>query len=106
MSIPAEAFFLTPGFNGTLQQEIQQMVAEGILRGRFRAGEKMPSSRGLARHLGVSRITVTLAYTELVSGDYLAARGRSGYFISDTAPRPPSFQPSDAPRCWTTCPST
>lgn len=98
MTIPAEAFFLTPGFNGTLQQEIQQMVAEGILRGRFRAGEKMPSSRGLARHLGVSRITVTLAYTELVSGDYLAARGRSGYFISDTAPRPPAFQPVDAPR--------
>lgn len=98
MSIPAEAFFLTAGFNGTLQQEIQQMVAEGILRGRFRAGEKMPSSRGLARHLGVSRITVTLAYTELVSGDYLTSRGRSGYFISDTAPRPPEFKPVDAPR--------
>jgi GntR family transcriptional regulator/MocR family aminotransferase len=98
MTIPAEAFFLTPGFNGTLQQEIQQMVAEGILRGRFRAGEKMPSSRGLARHLGVSRITVTLAYTELVSGDYLTARGRSSYYVSDTAPRPPPFPPADAPR--------
>jgi GntR family transcriptional regulator / MocR family aminotransferase len=98
MTIPAEAFFLTPGFNGTLQQEIQQMVAEGILRGRFRAGEKMPSSRGLAHHLGVSRITVTLAYTELVSGDYLSAKGRSGYYVSDTAPRPPVFHPVDAPR--------
>ncbi len=98
MSIPAEAFFLTPGFNGTLQQEIQQMVADGILRGRFRTGEKMPSSRKLAHHLGVSRITVTLAYTELVSGDYLAAKGRSGYYVSDTAPRPPLFQPVDGPR--------
>jgi GntR family transcriptional regulator/MocR family aminotransferase len=99
MTIPAEAFFLTPGFNGTLQQEIQQMVAEGILRGRFRAGEKMPSSRGLAHHLGVSRITVTLAYTELVSGDYLTAKGRSGYYVSETAPRPALFSPPvDAPR--------
>lgn len=98
MSIPAEAFFLTPGFNGTLQHEIQQMVAEGILRGRFRAGEKMPSSRGLAHHLGVSRITVTLAYTELVSGDYLTSRGRSGYYVSDTAPLPPRFPADAAPR--------
>ncbi|MEZ5911873.1 MAG: PLP-dependent aminotransferase family protein [Paracoccaceae bacterium] len=88
MAIPAESFFLTPGAEGTLQQQIQQMVAEGVLRGRFRPGQKMPSSRGLARHLGVSRITVTLAYAELVSGDYLAARGRSGYFISENAPAP------------------
>lgn len=98
MLIPAEAFFLTPGSNGTLQQQIQQLVSEGILKGRFRPGEKMPSSRGLARHLGVSRITVTLAYTELVSGDYLTARGRSGYYVSETAPAPPDFFPDEAPR--------
>ncbi|WP_347310154.1 PLP-dependent aminotransferase family protein [Defluviimonas sp. SAOS-178_SWC] len=98
MSIPAESFFLTPGFNGTLQQQIQQMVAEGILRGRFRPGERLPSSRGLAQHLGVSRITVTLAYTELVSGDYLSARGRSGYYVSDTAPVQPGFVVANAPR--------
>ncbi|MCB2115497.1 MAG: PLP-dependent aminotransferase family protein [Rhodobacteraceae bacterium] len=91
MSIPAEAFFLTPGASGTLQQQIQEMVAGGILRGRFRPGEKLPSSRGLARHLGVSRITVTLAYTELVAGDYVAARGRSGYFVSENAPSHPGF---------------
>ncbi|MGB7262984.1 MAG: PLP-dependent aminotransferase family protein [Albidovulum sp.] len=86
MPIPAESFFLVAGTNGTLQQQIQQLVAEGILRGRFRPGEKLPSSRRLALHLGVSRITVTLAYTELVSGDYLTSRGRSGYFVSQTAP--------------------
>ncbi len=91
MSIPAESFFLSAGFNGTLQQQIQHMIADGILRGRFRPGEKLPSSRGLAQHLGVSRITVTLAYTELVSGDYLTARGRSGYYVSDTAPIQPNF---------------
>ena len=98
MSIPAETFFLTTGFAGTLQQQIQQMISEGIVSGRFRAGEKLPSSRKLAHRLGVSRITVTLAYTELVAGDYLISRGRSGYYVSDTAPMQPDFDvPRDAP---------
>ncbi|PKP72713.1 MAG: GntR family transcriptional regulator [Alphaproteobacteria bacterium HGW-Alphaproteobacteria-6] len=91
MAIPVETFFLEPGFNGTLQQRIQRMVADGILGGRLRAGDRLPSSRALARHLGVSRITVTLAYTELVAGDYLTARGRSGHFVSSSAPPPPDL---------------
>ena len=89
MSIPPEAFVLPPATRGSLQQRIRQMVTEGVLAGRFRAGQKMPSSRGLALHLGISRITVTLAYAELVSSDYLTARGRSGYYVSDSAPRAP-----------------
>jgi len=93
MPIPPESFLLDPHAPGTLQARIQQMVAAGILSGRFRAGEKMPSTRGLAAHLGVSRITVTLAYTELVADDYLTARGRSGYFVSADAPEPPAFAP-------------
>lgn len=88
MTISEETFFLDPAFEGTLQKQIQSMVAEGILSGRFRPGEKLPSSRGLARHLGISRITVTLAYTELLADDYIVSRGRSGYFVSDTAPQP------------------
>ena len=86
MLIPPEAFVLPPADQGSLQQRIRQMVTEGVLAGRFRPGQKVPSSRGLAVHLGVSRITVTLAYAELVAQDYLVARGRSGYFVSDNAP--------------------
>ena len=96
MAIPAESFFLPAGMVGTLQHQIRQMVTEGILSGRFRAGDKLPSSRGLADHLGISRITVTLAYTELVASDYLTSRGRSGYFVSDGAPRQPEFLPQAA----------
>ena len=91
MAISEETFFLPPDAEGTLQNQIQQLVAEAILSGRFRAGEKMPSSRKLAAHLGVSRITVTLAYTELLADDYLTSRGRSGYYISSNAPQPPKF---------------
>lgn len=89
MAISEESFFLDSRFEGTLQAQIQQMVASGILSGRFRAGEKLPSSRRLARHLGVSRITVTLAFNELIADDYLRSAGRSGYFVSDNAPPPP-----------------
>jgi GntR family transcriptional regulator / MocR family aminotransferase len=89
MAIGEETFFLDPGFQGTLQSQIQQIVASAVLSGRYRPGEKMPSSRRLATHLGISRITVTLAYNELVADDYLSSTSRSGYYISATAPVSP-----------------
>ncbi|MCV2869653.1 PLP-dependent aminotransferase family protein [Defluviimonas sp. WL0002] len=92
MPIPVETFFLAPDAGGTLQQQIRAMIADGILAGRLRAGDKLPSSRRLADHLGVSRITVTLAYTDLVAGDYLWARGRSGHYVSETAPTRPDVR--------------
>ncbi len=94
MAISVETFFLKADEQGTLQARIQQMIAQGILSGRFHVGEKLPSSRKLAQHLGVSRITVTLAYTELLANDYLVSRGRSGYFVSPNAPVPPAYAPT------------
>lgn len=94
MALPVETFFLQPDAQGTLQSQIQQMIAQGILSGRFQRGEKLPSTRKFAVHLGVSRITVTIAYTELLASDYLSSKGRSGYFVSENAPSPPVFTPS------------
>lgn len=91
MAISEETFFLGNRSEGTLQSQIQQMVAEGILSGRLRPGEKMPSTRKLAKHLGISRLTVTLAYTELIADDYLRSAGRSGFYVSETAPPPPEI---------------
>ena len=92
MSIPAETFFMDENIEGTLQSRLQQIIARGILSGRFRKGEKLPSTRKLAKHLRISRITVTLAYTELQSNDYLSSRGRSGYYVSENAPEAPKFK--------------
>ncbi len=94
MALPVETFFLNPNAQGTLQSQIQQMIAQGILSGRFQSGEKLPSTRKLAAHLGISRITVTIAYTELLANDYLTSKGRSGYYVSNTAPSLPSFTPN------------
>ena len=100
MAIPVENFYLDTNFQGTLQARIQQMIAQGILIGRFRTGERLPSTRALARHLKVSRLTVTLAYTELLASDYITSRDRSGYFVSDTAPEATQYstpiEPTDA----------
>lgn len=96
MAAPLDIFFLDPDGEGTLQARIQQMVAEAILSGRLSRGEKLPSSRRLAAHLGVSRITVTLAYTELQANDFITARARSGYYVSENAPQPPDFRPARA----------
>jgi GntR family transcriptional regulator / MocR family aminotransferase len=93
MSIPVETFILNHGFEGKLQWQIRQMVSDGILSGRFRPMERLPSSRKLAEHLGISRITVTLAYTELQSDGYIDSKGRSGYYVSPGAPRRETFQP-------------
>ena len=92
MSIPVETFFMDDNIEGTLQSRIQQIIARGILSGRFRKGEKLPSTRKLAKHLKISRITVTLAYTELQSNDYLSSKGRSGFFVSANAPEAPQFK--------------
>lgn len=44
----------------------------------------MPSSRKLAEHLGVARMTVTLAFQELVDQGYLEAQSRRGYVVANT----------------------
>lgn len=87
--IANDIFVLDPTAPGSLQARIRQMIAQGILSGRLRMGERLPSSRQLAAHLGVSRITVTLAYTALLADDYIISRGRSGYFVSHGAPTLP-----------------
>ena len=86
MALSEDLFFLDPSFEGSLQSQIRQIVASAILSRSFLPGERLPSSRKLAKHLGISRITVTLSYQELVADGYLATRSRSGFFVADDAP--------------------
>ncbi|MEM6466553.1 MAG: PLP-dependent aminotransferase family protein [Pseudomonadota bacterium] len=88
MDLPQDSFFLDPSFEGSLQAQIRQLIAQAVLSGQARVGDRLPSSRGLARHLSISRLTVTLAYQEMVAEGYLEGRGRSGYYVADTAPVP------------------
>ncbi|SIQ96832.1 transcriptional regulator, GntR family [Paracoccus thiocyanatus] len=87
MPIPPDAFFLDPAAGLPLQVQLRRQIIAAVTAGRFRPGEKLPSTRALARHLGVARVTVAQAFAELVSTDYLASRDRSGHYISDSIER-------------------
>ncbi|AIO30493.1 aminotransferase class I and II family protein [Burkholderia cenocepacia] len=72
----------------TLQHQIYDVVRRGVLDHTLVAGQKLPSSRALADELGVSRITVSLAYDRLIAENYLIARTGSGTFVAATSSRP------------------
>lgn len=59
---------------------LYQSIKEDILEGAIRPGERLPSKRALAEHLGLSVVTVDAAYQQLVEEGYLYARERSGYY--------------------------
>ena len=99
MQIPPETFLIDRAAALPLQVQLRRQIVLAVHEGRLRPGERMPSSRALAAHLGVGRITVSQAYGDLVATDYLVARGRSGYFIGDRvgAPEAAPAGPADGP---------
>jgi len=56
-----------------------------ILDGQLGRDEAIPSTRRMAKRLGVSRNTVVLAYQGLLDDGYLVAKERSGYYVSEKA---------------------
>lgn len=65
-----------------LGEQIYGQLRAGILEGRLRAGQRLPSTRLLARELDVSRNTAVLALERLAAEGYLEARAGSGTFVS------------------------
>ncbi len=66
----------------SLQSQIRQVLVSAILAGQLPADERLPSTREMAKTLGVSRNTVLQAYLCLVDDGYLLARDRSGYYVN------------------------
>jgi GntR family transcriptional regulator/MocR family aminotransferase len=57
-----------------LHEQLERRLRENIRAGRLAAGTPLPSSRGLAAMLGVSRGVVSEAYVQLTSEGYLTSR--------------------------------
>jgi GntR family transcriptional regulator/MocR family aminotransferase len=66
------------------QRQLREMIVSAILDDKLPLEIPLPSSRELARHLGIARNTVVLAYQQLIDEGYLVARERSGYYIDRT----------------------
>ncbi|MEU8381664.1 PLP-dependent aminotransferase family protein [Streptosporangium sp. NPDC048865] len=75
-----------------LGEQLESALRESIRAGRLAAGERLPSSRALARDLGVSRGLVTECYAQLRAEGYLVTRGGSATRVA--AARPPVGAPS------------
>ncbi|WP_407928056.1 PLP-dependent aminotransferase family protein [Collimonas humicola] len=69
-----------------LNRQIYQAIREAILSQLLPSAMQLPSSRDLARELGISRNTVTYAYEQLIAEGYLETRAGSGTYIADTTP--------------------
>ncbi len=88
MSTWANSFDLhlepAPGSTG-LRSGLESALRAAVREGRLAAGTRLPSSRALAKDLGVARNTVTEAYAQLVAEGWLTARQGSGTRVADHA---------------------
>jgi GntR family transcriptional regulator/MocR family aminotransferase len=83
-----------------LRAQLERGLREAIRSGRLRAGERLPSTRELARALSVSRGIVVDCFDQLQAEGYLIAKAGSATRVSDTlqsaapSPKPPQTPPS------------
>lgn len=67
----------------SMYEYLYRCIRSDIEAGVIAPGEKLPSKRSFARHLGVSLITVEGAYSQLIAEGHLRAEPRRGYFACD-----------------------
>ncbi len=68
--------------NKPLYTRIQEYIAELILSGKLKPAEKIQSERDFSEDLGVSRMTVRKALTELVNEGLLERKHGSGTYVA------------------------
>lgn len=64
---------------------LYSLIRDDILCGRIKEGEKLPSKRVFAEELGVSVVTVQLAYDQLLAEGYVRSKERSGFYAEKVA---------------------
>jgi GntR family transcriptional regulator / MocR family aminotransferase len=80
-----------------LHQQLYRQIRDELISGSFNDGSsRIPSSRALAADLGISRLTVNLAFEKLHAEGYLRSRIGSGTFIAESLPE--TFLSSGRPK--------
>src|ERR1700720_4350517 len=77
-----------------LHQQLYRQICDELISGSFSDGaSRLPSSRALAADLGISRLTVNLAFSKLHAEGYLRSKAKSGTFVA--SPLPDTFLSAD-----------
>jgi GntR family transcriptional regulator len=71
----------------TLREQLVTQIVLAILSGDLRAGERLPSTRELARRYRIHPNTVSAAYRELKAAQWVTRKHGSGVFVADDKPR-------------------
>ena len=71
-------------------------IRRDILAKKLLPGERLPSKRALAEHLGLSLSTVGSAYAALLDEGYLEVKARSGFFVSESPAADATSAPATA----------
>jgi GntR family transcriptional regulator / MocR family aminotransferase len=84
---------------GTLGAQIEQQLRRAVRDGSLKPGVRLPSTRDLARQLGVSRRIAVDAYAQLAAEGYLTLRPGARPQVSEAvpAPRAPDDDPVPSP---------
>src|SRR5262245_35438606 len=70
-----------------LHHQLYRQIRDELISGSFSNGSsRLPSSRALAADLGISRLTVNLAFAKLHEEGYLQSRVGSGTYLADPLP--------------------
>ena len=69
-----------------LHRQIYEGYRTAILEGHLRAGQQVPSTRAVALELGVSRIPLLNAYSQLLAEGFLQSRRGTGTFVASLLP--------------------
>ena len=70
-----------------LHEQLYRQIRDELISGSFgKNSSRLPSSRVLAADLGISRLTVNLAFLKLHEEGYLRSKIGSGTFIADSLP--------------------
>jgi len=80
------AIALDPSLPDPLYRQLCEGLRRAILSGQIRAGQRLPSTRALAKLLCVSRATVCESYDQLISEGYLETKRGSGTFACAQLP--------------------
>ena len=64
-----------------LYEQIREQIKNNIIKGELKAGDPLPSIRGLAKELKVSIITTKRAYEELEKEGFIQTVSGKGTFV-------------------------